>query len=90
MLLVNRATNRVLDGNGSLLYTNPGYEMFNQYKVWKVSHGWNRTAPANVRYFEAKTNDSWQEPNPSGKQSNSHWTYLGEHHLLSPSACTGW
>lgn len=90
MMLVNRATNRVLDGNGNRLYTTPGYEMFNQYKAWKVSQGWTRKSPENVRFFKAKQADSWRKAYPSGANSNIYWQYLGEHNLLSPSPCIGW
>lgn len=88
--LVNRATNRVLDGNGSDLYTRPGYEMFNQFKVWQLSHGWNRSQPENIRYFKALTDNSWTQSYPAGNNSNASWQYLGSHHLLAASPCIGW
>lgn len=90
LLLVNRATNRLLDGNGSSLYTKPGYEMFNQYKAWQLSHGWNRTQPENIRYFKALSDESWKHEYPNGNSSNTHWQYLSSHSLLSASPCIGW
>ena len=90
LMLLNRATKRFLDGNGTSLYTNAGYEAFNQYKVWQVSHGWNRKTPDEIRYFKANQNGSWKQPFPSGTQSNTWWSYAGKHDFLSPSPCIGW
>lgn len=90
LLLVNRATHRLLDGDGSSLYTSPGYEMFNHYKVWQLSNAWNRTQPENVRYFKALSDDSWKSGFPAGNSSNTHWQYLSSHNLLAASPCIGW
>ena len=90
LLLVNRATNRLLDGNGSDLYTRLGYEMFNHYKVWQFSQGWNRTERGNSRYFKALLDDSWESELPVGNSSNAHWQYLGSQNLLAESPCIAW
>lgn len=90
LLLVNRATHCLLDGNGSELYTKPGYEITNQYKVWQLSNGLDRTQPENTRYFKALSDDSWLHELPNGNRSNEYWEYLSSHSLFSASPCIGW
>ncbi|KGT88356.1 hypothetical protein NG99_21620 [Erwinia typographi] len=86
--LINVATGRILDANSNKnIYTKKSSLKFtNGYQNWQIVNPGGAKADS-VKYFEAKSANSWSQALPQGTSSNQHWSYAGERSLTQAAPC---
>lgn len=86
--LINVATGRALyaDSNRNAYTKKAALNFAHTEQNWQILSPGGSVAE-NVRYFEAKSANSWSQALPKGTSSNQHWSYAGERTLSRAAPC---
>lgn len=86
--LVNAATGRILDANSKqkVKTQQSSLKFTNGYQNWEIVNPGNVPAE-NIKYFQAKSPNSWNQPLPRGRSDNQYWSYAGERSLTEAAPC---
>ncbi|WP_152428722.1 metallophosphoesterase [Vibrio azureus] len=86
LLLRNRATGRFLRMYGGKPQAYPGYDVFDDSKVFQITDGWSQQPRALIQYYKAKSDNSYQYD----FSNTNYWSLLKEHNFVEERPCIAW